>query len=311
MQATGSQSYIAICDETTYGVTPNTPTLQKLTAMVYGESLGASYEEVVSNSVNGTRAKSDVRNGNQTVSGRIPFELSIASLGKLFKHAIGTPTKTGSGPYVHTYKRGALPPGMSVQKWFADIAKGYNFTGCRVNSLALTIGNTGAVTGDIELMGQDMVPATAVLGTLADDIAHKQVLHCEAGVTIDGTAAALVSANLTITNGLDGQRAVGSRTLRSLREGVGEITGQLTMFFEGVTSANDVINETSRNVTITFTHADGSLEIELPATKFTGDPVAKIASDKGLTVVHNFRALLSAADQSDIVVTLTNGQETV
>ena len=81
MQATGSQSYIAICDETTYGVTPASPTLQKLTAMVYGESLGASYEEVVSNSVNGTRAKSDVRNGNQTVSGRVPFELSIAKVG--------------------------------------------------------------------------------------------------------------------------------------------------------------------------------------------------------------------------------------
>lgn len=312
MQATGAQSYIAICDETVYGTTPATPTLQKLTAMVYGESLGATSEEVVSNSVNGKRAKADVRNGNLTVSGRVPFELSIASLGKVLKHAIGTPAAaTGTGPYTHVFKRGPLPVSMSIQKWFADIAKGYTFTGCKVNSLALTVGNTGNVTGDLEVMGQTMTPATAVLGSLATDIQHKQVLHSEASVTIDGTPAALVSVNLTITNGLDQQRAVGSRIARSTREGVGEITGQVTVFFEGVTEASWVSGEALKAVTLAFTHDDGSLTIALPATKFTGDPVAKIASDKGLTVVLNFRALFDATAESDIVVTLVNGQETV
>lgn len=311
IQAVGARSHLAFVEETEYGVTPAAPTLTKMANAIYGESLAATYEELMSNQITGNRARSAVRQGNQTVSGKVPLEASVANIATLLKHTLGAHTSTGAGPYSHVFKRGALPVGLTLEKWFADISKGYKFTGCRVNSMTLQVGSTGLVTGDIDFMGREMTTLTAPLGTLNEGAAHKPLAHHEATVKIDGLVADVMALNLTITNGLAATQLVGSRFAAGQVEGVGDVTGQITLMFSDLVAAQNVINETEHSLAVKFSNEDGSLEFSIPSCRFLGDPVAKIASDKGVTLVLNIRGIYNAAAASDLVVTVVSSEATV
>ncbi|WP_136419970.1 phage tail tube protein [Herbaspirillum sp. ST 5-3] len=93
-QATGANSYIAIWEETNYGVRPGSPSLKKIAAAVAGVSLKANVEKLVSNALSSARNVAAARGGNITVSGSLPFELPLLGIGTLLKHAIGPVTTT-------------------------------------------------------------------------------------------------------------------------------------------------------------------------------------------------------------------------
>ncbi|MFW5909192.1 MAG: phage tail tube protein [Thiohalospira sp.] len=91
-QARGGKARLTYVEEDTQGETPSSPSMQLLKALTYGESLGASIEELTSSSVNANRSTENARGGNINVSGSVPFELPIVGLGTLLKHALGSAT---------------------------------------------------------------------------------------------------------------------------------------------------------------------------------------------------------------------------
>jgi len=89
-QASGSQASIAIWEETSYGVRPASPSMFKIKSATSGVTLKTVIEKLVSKAMTGVRGVSATRAGNLTLSGALPFELPLLSIGKLLKHAIGT-----------------------------------------------------------------------------------------------------------------------------------------------------------------------------------------------------------------------------
>lgn len=313
MNAIGANAYIAFCEETAYGTTPATPAMTQLSAMLPGESISRKNEELLSNAITGARARKDSRLGNTTVSGSLPFELSINSLATILKHALGPVVTTGAAaPYTHTIKRGPLPVGLTIEKAFPDIGQYYRYTGCRIDSMSLQVGTSGFVTGDLAFIGQDEISAASALGTpTVPD--HIPLAHFDAVFTSDISGvqvpAQVLSLNLNLNNGLDGQRVVGSRDIASLREGMGEITGTLTVLFENDDYLSAMGTGVEFNSVLTFTDDDtgDSLQFRLPRTVYTGgDITPKIASDKGIVLTLAIRGLYDTTTATDFMVTVVN-----
>ena len=92
VQAVGAKGRLSYVEETTYGTTPGSPSMRQLSAALYGETLGATFDELVSNAINANRSRESVRGGNIAVTGAIPFELPLLGFGTIAKHILGTAT---------------------------------------------------------------------------------------------------------------------------------------------------------------------------------------------------------------------------
>lgn len=309
-QAIGAQGRITFVPETTWGVTPGSPTMKFIKAATYGESLGGTIEELISNSINANRAIDAMRGGNVDVRGAIPVELPILGIGTLLKHTLGTVVTTGAGPYTHVIKRGVLPVGMTIEKGFLDIGQYFRFNGCKPNSLSLSIASQGLVTGTMEVIGKGFDAFGTSLGAPAA-LVHAPYVQHEAVVLEGGGGANVLGMNLNLTNNLDPVRAIGSRYLVALTEGKGDVTGDISLMFENLTVFNKWLVETPTNLKVTFTSGTNSIAFDIPNVRYTGDAVPKMQSAQGVVVPLNFRGIYDATALSDLVITIVNTEVTI
>ena len=309
-QASGSNGYVAYGEETTYGSTPGSPSLTLLKGATYGEALGGSVAEVRSNAISNVRDIQDVKGGNVDAGGSIPFELALND-GVILKHLLGdTVQTTGTGPYTHVIKRGALPTSLYIEKGFTDVAQYVLFNGVRIESLQLNVQPEGLIAGSLEVKAAAITRGTSSVDATPTDLGHNAIIHHEADLVEEGGAAAiLLGLEFTITNNLDQEKfRVGSRYRTSMPEGVGECTGTVTFQFEDETYFNKWINETASSLEFRFTQGTSSITFLFPNIKYTGDAVPKIETDKGIITALPFRAIHDAVENSDVVITLVNGQ---
>lgn len=310
-QAIGALGRIAYVEESVWGTTPGSPQLKLIKAGLYGESLSASIEELMSNAVNGSRAVENVIQGNIDVKGAVPIELPLLGIGTLLKHALGTVNTSGAGPYTHVIKRGALPAGLTLEKGFTDIGQYIVFTGCRIDKLSLSVSPQGLVTGSLDIIGKDFSASGTPLDASVDTVVHTPFVHHQATFEEGGSAATLLNLNLNLTNGLEPVRVIGSRTIGALPEGKGEITGDITVMFENLTLFNKWKNGTATSLKATFTSGAHSIEFYLPSVRYNGEAVPKIASDRGVVVPLSFRAIYDSGEATDLKVTLVNTEATI
>lgn len=309
-EASGANAYIAYGEETTYNQTPGSPSLTLLKGATYGEGLGGSVAEVRSNAISNIRDIQDVKGGNVDTGGSIPFELAMND-GRLLKHVLGdTVVTTGTGPYTHTIKRGALPVSLFIEKGFQDIGQFVVYNGVRIESMQLNVQPEGLIAGSIEVRGATITRDTVSLDATPTDLGHNAIIHHEADLVEEGgVAMELLGLEFTITNNLDTEKyRVGSRFRRSMPEGVGECTGTVTFAFEDETQFEKWINETASSLKFRFTQGANSITFYFPNVKYTGDGVPKIETDKGIVTALPFRAIHDGTENSDVVITLVNTQ---
>lgn len=169
-QASGSNAQIAYCEETTYGVTPASPSMILLRAAGFGESLGATTEALKSNAISGSRSVQDIKPGNVDVAGAIPYELSINGLGKLLKHALG-PAVSGRAVTVQPTN----VTGVTIDYASAGSAAG---NGTLAYSSVLT-SLTWAESGDTA--GSPVDVSAGGVFTIASNNGESIVVHVNAG----------------------------------------------------------------------------------------------------------------------------------
>ncbi len=311
-QATGANAQIIFGEESTFGTAATSGI--KMGSALYGESFGGSTEELISNAINPSRSVQDVKAGNQTVSGSIPFELSSIGMGTLFKHLMGTNATTGAGPYTHTQKRGSLPTGLTIEKGYTDISQYELFTGCRINAMALSVTPEGLVTGSFDFVGQDMSASGSSFDGTPTDLGHNPIVHHEATTVQEGGGAAtLLGLELNYTNNLDaGRFVIGSANINALPEGRGDTTGTVTLAFENLTLYNKWLNDTESSLDITFTDSAGdTVQFLIPAVHYNGDASPKIESPQGIVIALPFRGIYDATEATDLKVVLVNDEATV
>lgn len=310
-QATGSASRITMQVENTWGVLPTVPKMIEINASTYGESLVASSDELVSNVINPNRGVLDSRNGQLKISGSVPFELPVQNAEIIFYALMGKYTQTDEVVNTVTkkkkvFKRNKTLPSVMLEKGFTDINQYFQYLGCKVNNLQLTVTPDALVTGSFDVMGKEITNTTASFDNTPTVFEHSAFAGID-GIVLEGAnGAQFTSFNFNITNGLYDARVIGSRKSANMGPGKSEATGELTIMFEDVVMYNKWLNETQTDLKLTFTLGNDSVEFFFPRVKLNGEASPKIESQEGITITLKWRGLVSPTELSDVVITVIN-----
>lgn len=297
---TGLTNVIVLCADTAApaGAGTLTHTGSTLTWSAFGETAGAAVDI--------------------TAGGDFVLQSSIAShaLYILVTGAVvgasAAATVTATAAYKHVITRGALPVGFGAEIAYADIAQYQAFDGCRIDALDITIGNSGLVTGSMNVVAaSSTVPTTVATGT-PSSVAHSPFAQHEAMLMEGAVAAQMTAFSFNLTNGLDPVRAIGSRTIGSLREGMGDLNGKITTLFQDASRITRVLNETASSLYAYMAAANnaGCILFDLPNVKYYGDAGAGISTEKGIVQSNDFQADNSVGG-ADISVTIINSESTI
>lgn len=259
-QQSGANAVLIFDTEATYKTTP-TPDAHVLPFT--SESLRLSRNLVSSNTIRSNRNPQAPVRGNVDVAGDINFELT-PQYGKLFKHIFGSyGVAGGPAPYTHTYKIGALPVGMCIEKQFTDLAtdKYFLYNGCRVNSFKLSAKPEGMIECSVSIMGAKETIGAATFDATATDNGHTPFDGFSGSIQRGGSPLGTVTEiDLTLDNALDGNTYVidGTGQRYSLPEGKAKVTGTAKILFEDDVLYALAIAHTETTLELHFTKGAGT-----------------------------------------------------
>lgn len=265
-QAKGSKGQLLIDSETTFKSTRAVVDAHVLPFT--SESFKMSRNLIDSASIRSNRNPYEPVRGNQDVAGDITVELD-PYMGRMFYHALGTFSTTGSNPYSHTFTISDLPTGLTVEKGFTDINQYFVFNGCKVNSMRMTLRPEGFIETVFNLMG-----ATTTISTTSIDASPTNYSTSAVGGPFDGFDIRLYEGGsllctatemeFTLENNLDGSVYVisctdaGTGTRYSLPEGLVKISGTVRCLFEDVTLYNKALNSQETSLKAIITQGTGA-----------------------------------------------------
>jgi len=300
--ANGAQHSLHYVAETSYGTTPATPSFLPLPHT--GTTLAVTKDAVESEKIRGDRQVEDFRHGNKTVGGEVSSELEYEAFDDLLEAALCGTWATD------VLKAGTTRRSFSIQRKFADLAtpEYHTYTGCEVNSLALSVAPNSMVTATFGIVGKNLSLGTSAItgSTFGADVGNSPFDSFTGSITEGGSSIATVtSIEMSLENGIEPLFSVGSQTTNRPSIGRSRLTGTLTTYFENKSLYEKFLNETSSSIVLTLTDPDGnSYEIDLPNVKYnSGQP--DVAGEGAITIAMEFVALYDTTDSSQIVVTRT------
>ncbi len=260
-QQSGANAVIIYDTEIVYKTTPTSPVSAFVLPYV-SESVQLARNLIKSKTIRSSRNPQAPGRGNLAVAGPINFELS-PQYGKLFKHVFGSYDVVAASPgYEHTYKIGALPVGMTLEKQFTDLAvpKYFLYNGCKVNSFKLSGKTEGMIDCSVDLIGAKETLNSSTFDASTTDNGHTPFDGFEGSLKQGGSPLAIVTQyDLQMNNALDGNTYVcdGTGERRSLPAGQAEITGKITVLFEDTTLYALALAHTETSLEIHFTKGTG------------------------------------------------------
>lgn len=182
MQATGSLARVAFWDESTWGVTPGSPSIYLLGAATEGVGLKGAVEKLLSKAISSLRGTRNSRGGNINAGGSIPFELPTHGIGRLLKHAIG---QAVSG------RHGVQGPGLT------GITTRYVQSTCPTGAGTLTLSGSNLTwTANGDTAGAAVNVSAAGEYTLQSGTAGRAIYITSAGAPSGPSATVTVSSTL-------------------------------------------------------------------------------------------------------------------
>lgn len=320
-QARGSQTTIAIYEESTYKTTPGTPSGQKL----YVTSCGvqAQQNRINPNTLTGSRERGAPDAGNINVSGAIAMELGAESIGTLLKHALGSNSSSGVGPYTHVLTLGDLPVGLIVEKDFGSNISGSGrfqyYNGSRIARAAFNFPQEGYCTANFDIIGAKETLASAALDASLTDNGHTSFSAFSASIEEGGASIATVTqCSINLDNELDESVfCVGGAGERSaLPEGFATVSGSITALFDSAALLTKAVNGTESSLKVTLSRGTGlgsagNESIEFFVQQLVYERVSPpIEGPGGILITLPFKAYYSSPD-SALKITLKNAVATI
>ena len=295
--ATGSRHSLRYIPEATFGTTPATPAMVALRHTSC--SLVLSKDSFTSNELRDDRQISDHRLGANKVAGDIGFELSYGEYDPLLESAL-------QGAWTSdVLEAGVDLTTFSIERKFGGINQYGVFTGCAVNTLALSIKPNAIVTGTFGLVGK----AATYSGTSLDDTPTASQANSPfdsfTGAIKEGgsTIAVVTGLDLNLNNGVTPEYVIGSPSAGFLTSGRSNVTGTVTAFFSSLALLNKFVNETETSIEMTLGNGTAkSLKILLPRVKFTGAENA-VSGEGAVSLSLPFQALLDSTTGTNIQLT--------
>lgn len=218
-----------------------------------------------------------------------------------------TVTATGKSTYIPA--TGHTDKSLAFEHWYSDpgFAQSELFLGCKLSQAQIELPPTGIATINWDVMGQDMAETTAKRGGVAPTAqyftsptaatATGLVQSVNGVVRIGGVSVAVLTGlSLTIASNYTGDPVVGSNVVPNQFPGRVLVSGQATMYFDGVTMRDAFINESEVDILAAFSSDNTAnsdfITMVLPRVKFGG--AQKDDGEKGLVQTVPFQALFNS-----------------
>jgi len=261
--------------EDSYGTTPSIASGEMAQLPFNTCEIGSDEDMIDSATIRGNRYQAEPAFGNISVSGRVTVPLDVRNIGYWLKMLLGSPTTTGSGTYTHTFNPSTTNPSMSLETGFSDITSYHLFSGCKVNSMSLSVAKNSELTADIDLLGKDETVGTSSKDAYATVLTFDRFNAKSASLKIAGDAVTIVrSVSLNIRNELasDVYCIDGTGFRDSLPETNFVVEGEMEVLFTDQTYYNMAVNGTETSLQVTFSNGTDSLVFDVYELKFPRKP---------------------------------------
>ena len=269
-QAMGVYSGVRFIPETTLGTTPTSGTVRSIP--FNSCTVAADQNRTAPGTMTGTRNPVEPIMGNINVSGGLTVPLDTNAFGWLLALAFGNPTTTtvSEGKYQHVFKPGTTQPSFSLEKAFSN-GDYYVNAGCKISSMGFSFGGDGELTCDVQILGCSETIDDDPISDSPTEITLDRLNNFQAALKVDNASVAVATElTLDVGFGLDEEGyAIGSNGFRTrLNEGLLELTGSMTAFYDDDTYIEKAMNSTITALQVKLTKGDYSLQIDLPEVLF-------------------------------------------
>jgi len=198
---------------------------------------------------------------------------------------------------------------FTVEEFYSDIAQSEVYTGCKVNTVGISIPSTGMSTVDFSFMGKDLnTTGTTQYFTTPTALGSSGVFAGVNGVVIfNGTQVAVVTdASVNINRNISNATVLGSNSISESFDGRAIVDGSLSLYFTDAVAREAFKNETEVSVIFTLTTNNTAnadfMSITLPRIKINS--FTKDDGEQGITASCDFQALLNPTTGSADVTTI-------
>lgn len=299
--AVGSRSSLGIVAETSFGVTPTTPTFAEVP--LRSHSLTLSKERMTGADITADRMLRVDRHGNSQVGGSIEVDLRKGDYDLLIESAFFNTFATDD-----TISVGTTLHSVSMEDAALDIGQYRLFTGLVASSMSVSLGTNQMAQATFEMVGKGMTQASSSASASAYTAASTNEpfsADCKGTVSIDGSPVGYVSAlEFSISNDVTPAFSLGSCEAQQLAYDMATVAGTLTMYYVDAAVIDAFINETSVALTMEIDDPTGSngYTFLFPRIKYNGATVP-VADGKERFIEVPFVALKDDVTETNLTLT--------
>jgi len=273
--ASGSRASLALIKETSFGVTPTTPTFAYLP--INSHSLDLTKDRVEGNEIQSDRMARVDRHGNRQAGGSIEVDLRKGDFDGLLESVMMNSFDT-SGANNDILKVGTTQSFYTIEDHQADITQFRLFTGMSASAMNLSIAPNQMISTSFDMVGKDMTMSTTTAATATTASSTNSPFDSYTGtISVAGTTSNIVtSIDLSITNSLAPTFVVGSANAQSLEFGRAVVEGTLTVYYQDQAAISRFLNETKDTGIIVSVNAPGETDtyvFNIPNVKYNGASV--------------------------------------
>lgn len=251
--AQGARTRLSVAAETSFGVLPPSPVFK--TIPYKSHSLSLTKTAIQGADILGDRKPWVERHGHRAVGGSIEVDLRRGDYDLLLESAFFNTFD----PSTHELVIGTTPRFFAIEDAALDINHYRQFSGCIVNSASFNLAVGQAVQATFDIVGRDMVQATASLDATPDDPTGNEPFDSfNDGVIYEGgtapaNAICVVSAlNFSIENDVTPAHVIlcqgNTDKAAQMQFGLATVRGTMTVYYENAALINKFLNENETSI---------------------------------------------------------------
>lgn len=303
--AQGSRTGLSYVKETTFGVTPATPSLVQIPAKP--GTLQLTKDTLKGEDISPDRMNRISRHGNRKIGGDIVCDLRKGDFDDFLE-----------GVFFNTWATNVLKVGttlksFSIEDALTDIGQYRLFSGCAISSMAVSIKPNQMINTTFSFIGKDLATSTTSVDPVKTAYssnepfdAYSNVMKiADAGSTL-APIATITSIDFTINNNINPTFVLGSAVTPQLEYGRATVEGNLTAYVEDMTLFNRFLNETSTAIEIPLNDPIGlsTYTFLFPRCQLNTGEIS-LEGEASRTISLSFEALYDTTEGTNVKLTRT------
>lgn len=300
-----SAGRLAFVAETTPGTTPATPVFYTLD--FNSDDMEQSQNTVRSNAITPQRVVKTARSTSKQVGNGFTFELyKAAEIDALLAALTGNPWAT-----LETKAGGSTLTSFTFERRIGSGDNYRRFTGCRINTLDLTIQPEQIVTATVGVFGHQMVTDDAIISGATYTAAGtgEKLTSLDTGTIVLGGVVGsfdFASMQLNINNNMNPSLKLGANPVRGVRAGQCQVTGTLEVYVDGTEWADAYEADETFSISVPMAYGGEGYTLTIPAFKVTSFNEGNPGNNEEFIARVGFEGVLDPVEETSFLITKTS-----